>query len=321
MTDTNTNTAPASAPQSNTPEMIIQVGRESLVHQFESPKPGPQPKTQEAAPQKEEAPKAEEPKEELILGKFKSREDLEAAYKELERKLGQPKTEEPKKDEPKPAAQEEAPKAEEPAKKPEGEEGEAPKQEENGEEVKDAKGQTIDVSKYENEFLSNSTLSEESYKELAEKHGIPKDVVDDVIQLRVERAERVKQEFFKAAGGEDNLKTLLEWASASDTDPAIAAAYNKAIDAAKTQEDAILAIQGLRSRYESIKGVQPRRIVGEDSSSLNTNGGDNGSAYASEADFQKDRRTERFAKDPVYRQRVMDKLGRSSWFQAEQAGR
>lgn len=318
MTDTNTNTAPATAPQSKTSETIIQVGRESFSHQFEAPKPGP---AQDATPKQEEAPKAEEPKEELILGKFKSQEDLAAAYKELEKKLGQTKSEAPAKEEaPKTDGD---PKKEEPGAKQGGEEPAAKQNEgEGGEEVKDVQGQTIDVSKYESEFLSNNNvLSEDSYKELAEKHGIPKDVVDDVIQLRVERAERVKQEFFKAAGGEDNLKTLLDWAAASDTDPAIAAAYNKAIDAAKTQEDAILAIQGLRSRYESIKGVQPRRIVGENAPSLGTNEGDNGAAYASEREFQMDRRSERYAKDPVYRQQVHTKLGRSVWFKTEQAPR
>jgi hypothetical protein len=305
MTTETTNSTPTAetAPQ-YTPERV-NVGSPRTSVSVEFTKDAP------AAPQPQEAPKAEE----MILGKFKTQDDLAAAYKELEKKLGQPKEEakpaEPKAEEPKV----EEPKAEEakPA------EGDTPKEEAKPEEpkageIKDEAGKTIDVPRYEQEFLEKGSLTEESYQELASKHNLPKDIVDDFIAMRLNKAESIKTEFFKAAGGEENLNAMLEWARESTTDGKIGAAYDAALDRAKTPEDFAFAISGLRAQYEAARGLKPSRVVGSESSAQ---GATSGETFATEAEWKAVLRSDKYKKDGTYRQQVNQRAMNSSWFTVE----
>lgn len=294
MTTENTNTAPE-APTQYTPERVSIGGpRTSVAVEFTKDAPqAPQP----------EAPKGEP---DLILGKFKSPEDLAAAYKELEKKLGQPKTEEAKTEEPKVDADKaEADKADE----PKSETDDAPK-----EELKDEAGKVIDVPRYEQEFLEKGSLTEESYAELAAKHNLPKDIVDDFIAMRLNKAEGIKTEFFKAAGGEENLNAMLAWAREPSTDGKIGAAYDAALDRAKTPEDFAFAISGLRSQYEQAKGIQPQRVVGGESGTM---GAASGETFGTEKEWRDVLRSDRYKKDGAYRQQVNQRAMNSSWFKIE----
>lgn len=305
MTTETTNTAPE-APTQYTPERVSIGGpRTSVAVEFTKDPP--------QAPQ-QEAPKAEP---DLILGKFKSQDDLAAAYKELEKKLGQPKSEEaPKAEELKVEAEKadkpkvEADKTEEPkAEESKGDEEQAPK-----EELKDEAGKTIDVPRYEQEFLEKGTLTEESYKELAEKHNLPKDIVDDFIAMRLNKAEGIKTELFKAAGGEDNLNAMLAWAREPSTDGKIGTAYDAALDRAKTPEDYAFAISGLRAQFEQAKGIQPQRIVGSEGSA---SGAPSGETFGTEKEWRDVLRSHKYKTDGAYRQQVNQRAMNSSWFKIE----
>ena len=85
-----------------------------------------------------------------LAGKFASKEELEKAYLELEKKLGSPKKEEAPVD-PSSVDQNKA------------------------EEI--AKGAGLDINQMQQWYSQNGQLSEEHYKAL-EKSGIPKDIVD-----------------------------------------------------------------------------------------------------------------------------------------------
>ena len=109
--------------------------------------------TEEYLNSKNQEEKKEE--EKLIAGKFKTQEDLLNAYKELEKKLGNNKPNEEV--------------------KPNEEKKEEIKKEE--EVIKDE-----DFNKYFKEFQEKQSLSEDTYKELLEKHKLPKDIVDAYIK-------------------------------------------------------------------------------------------------------------------------------------------
>lgn len=258
-----------------------------------------EPKAPQVAPV-EAAPVEAATEQSLILGKFKTPDDLAKAYQELEKKLGAPKA--PEASSPAEAQTPEAPKAETPeATKPEAAKPEAPE----GDATKAAAEEAgIPVSKYEAEWAEKGSLSEEAYKELAEKHGIPKDIVDDYISLRKSRAEANDLKIAQAAGGKESLEAALKWfgANASDAD---LVAYNAAIDAAYKAGNAdavVAALNGfvLPQFRNANPDVKPARIV--DTTSAGAPGGDAGTY--TQADFSKDVRSERYKRDAEFRMAV-----------------
>lgn len=184
---------------------------------------GNQITTEAPPPPAAEAPEA--PAEELILGKFKTVEDLQKAYAELEKKLGQPK-EEPK-----------AEASEQPAEVPQDLSDRATK-----------------------EFAETGSLTDATYEAYA-KAGISRAQIDTYIegvkavgQLRVIEAHR-------EVGGEETYKAMTGWAE-SGLSPAEKDAFNAAVfgndDGARLN-----AIRGLKARYEAENGqkgslVRPR---------------------------------------------------------------
>jgi len=119
-------------------------------------------------------------KEDLIAGKFKSQEDLVAAYNELQKKLGQPKEEAPQE----------------------------PQQE--SEETTPTDTPTMDVSKYEKEVVDNGSLSDNSYKEL-EKLGFNKAQVDAYIQGQQSYANSVRDTIYNSVGGQEAYVDVVNW--------------------------------------------------------------------------------------------------------------
>ena len=129
------------------------------------------------------------PKQELILGKFKSQEDLLNAYTELEKKLGQPKT-----------TPEETPKVE---------------QETNDRsKVPDEVNGLITQEYFDSlsqEYIDKGSLSEETYKTL-EKKGLSKDLVDAYIEGQKALAVSKANQLLEYVGGLDTYNSMVEWA-------------------------------------------------------------------------------------------------------------
>lgn len=137
------------------------------------------------------------PKEELIAGKFKSQEDLLKAYQELESKLGQPKEEAPV--EQQPASQDEP-----------------------------AVDGSFTTTQYEQEFLQNGSLSDDSYADLAKK-GFSREQVDAYIQGQQAYAETIKSNIYNSVGGQEQYIELINWASENMPADTIKE-YNDAVD-------------------------------------------------------------------------------------------
>lgn len=126
-------------------------------------------------------------KEELILGKFKTNEDLQKAYEELEKKLGQPKT---------PEATPEPDKV-----------------------VPDeVKGLITpdDFTAFSKEYNETGALTEETYKTLEAK-GLSKQVIDAYIEGQKALAETKANKLLNYVGGQDKYNSMVEWAKSNYT--------------------------------------------------------------------------------------------------------
>lgn len=203
--------------------------------------------------EKTEAPVAEEVKTEvkveeevkLLAGKFKTPEDLEKAYQELQKKLGAPK---PKEGEQETQAQEETS-----SDQPKEEEGAEPKEveEQPKEETKeDAQAPVLDFAKLTEEWEANEgKLTEETQAGLS-KIGVTPEItelfyagISSIISSRT-------NEIISAAGGQDEFKSLVDW-GAANLPEAERKAFDAALDKAVYEGDASainIMVAGVKAR-------------------------------------------------------------------------
>lgn len=237
------------------------------------------------------ARKAEE-SELRFAGKFKSAEDLERAYKELEKKLGQPKeesTEEPT-DSEDAASDEEA-------------ESPAEESDEGGEEAAPEKL----LSKATEEFYSEEGLSEDTLKSLKELSS--EELVDAYIKLQenAPTQEAISSEdadaIIKEVGGQDVYKQTLEWA-ADNLTPDEVAAYDHVINTG-SYEAVKFAVQALtlRAKYEG--GFEGQPVSGKAVRAQGPKG------FRSQAELASAISDPRYRTDPAYRLEVQDRLANS----------
>jgi hypothetical protein len=227
-----------------------------------------------------DAPPAGEPT--LFAGKYKTVEELESGYKNLESKLGAPK--------PAAAAPAAAPAAAAPK-------GVVPPIA-NAEAAVASAG--LNFEELNTEYAESGTITDASYEKLA-KVGISKDIVDAYIAGQVALTEKTQTDIYSTIGGEENYTTMLEWA-AQNLEPADKLAFNSAITGTVAQ--AKLAVAGLYSQFTASEGVPPSLVKGTGSSG--------GGGYESMAQFIADIQDPRYSKDPAYRAAVAEKRSRSA---------
>ena len=161
-----------------------------------------------------QAPPAEVPAEEqpeeapLLAGKYKSVEDLEKAYGELQKKLGSPEPEQAEK-----AAVEAV--------------GEA------------------DFLKMQEEYAEKGSLSEDTFKSL-EGRGIPRKMVEAYIEGQQALADRQTQAVYAEIGGEQEYQTLIQWAS-KNLDSDEITVFNGEVQSGDLRR-AKVAVKGLAAR-------------------------------------------------------------------------
>ena len=158
--------------------------------------------------------------------KFESAEELAKSYGELEKKLGDTKTEDTPADE---------------AKK----------------EAEEATGVTLD--KFYDEYAEKGELAEDSYAELA-KQGLNKELVDSYIEGQKAVADKQSAEMHSAVGGKESYDKMVEWASSSLNETEVKA-FNAVMDKGNPDEMK-LAINGMASRWKSAVG-EPKLVKGE----------------------------------------------------------
>jgi hypothetical protein len=278
--------APDTSPQLSVPEGINSVvapGQEGLLEEFV-----------------QEQEQAQEP--ELLLGKFKSQEDLARAYQELERKLGQPKGEADP--EPSPTPQ-----------------GYTPDQavEMYGQEAVEAlASKGVDMADVMFKADSGQDISEH-YDTLAETFGVPRQVVENYVNKAQAGAateapgltEADSAQLKAMVGGEEGFQELSGWA-AKNLDPKELANYNAVVDSGNRQaiEWALKAMQARRAAPDAV--VEPKLYGGGEAPAVTRF--ESQQQVLDAMNKRNDRGQRIYDVDEAYRQKVQDLLVRSDVF-------
>lgn len=278
------NVQPAEAKSGDTPEYV-----QEMVDKAEG---NTEPTANEKVDQNPDSP--------LYAGKYKSVDELEKAYKELETKLGSTdgeQTEEEDSDNAVNDSEEEDPKQEEPE-----EEQEVDSDEEAAKETLENKG--LDYNKYEQEWAEKGEISEDSYKEL-EKMGIPRDLVDSYIEGQQLKGEVFKKEVYDLCGGEEDFVAMQEWANSSLSEAEIDA-YNEELQSGNKTK-VMLAVKGLYAQYRAENGT-PAKLLDPDTSSDSPISG-----YTSWDDLKADMAKPEYKTNDSFRKQVQERLARSKF--------
>ena len=223
--------------------------------------------------------------EQLLAGKYKSTEDLEAAYLSLQKKLGQ----------------------EEEVDYESTDEG-YEEEEESDEEISPYAPATSLINEASEEYYANEgTLSEETIEKFSEMSS--QDLVNAYLEIQannpqanpqgIEMSDAQVNSVMNAAGGEANYNRVVEWA-ASNLDNRSIDAFDSVVDSGNPAAINI-AFAGLQSRYEDANGYEGRMLSGKAASS----GGD---LYRSQAELVAAMSDPRYDSDPAYRADVIEKL-------------
>ena len=217
----------------------------------------------------------------LLAGKYKDAAELETAYKELEKKLGE-KSE---------------PVSEEPESKTEPEE-EAPK---------DTEPNLLDQLWEEG---TNNKLTKETFEKLSKMN--PVDVAKMAMQQRSEAqkapqsrefTDKDVQQIHGLVGGEENYNNMIGWANQNMPEQEV-----KLYDAVMDKGDplaAYFAVQAMALRYQDKVGRDGQMVTGKAPKQT-------ADVFNSQQEMVKAMEDPRYNDDPAYRELILQKLERSN---------
>ena len=221
----------------------------------------------------------------LLAGKYKSAEELEKAYKELESKLGQ---------------QGEAEKAE-------------PEPETEPESTPLSDNANIITSASDEYYANDGKLSPETLQKF--KGMSSQDLVDAYLEVTKspewqttppsevqDVTESQINEVKNFAGGEQQYTNMVQWAGENLDKDAIKAFDD--IVASGSIETIKFAVSGLKSQYLNAVGYEGKMIQGKAAP-------ERGDVFRSQAELVRAMNDRRYDNDPAYRQDVIEKLERS----------
>ena len=218
----------------------------------------------------------EQQQENMLAGKYKNAEELEAAYIELQKKLGTQDTNEP-------------------TQEPETEELEEPEE------------KSTDPSLFERLWEeSKGEYSEQTLKELSESK--PEDLAKLYLDYRSSQDKQTITEsdatnLKNSIGGEENYTNMMKWAADNLNETEIEM-YDSVMESGN-RNAAFFAMQALSYRYNDSVGVEGNLLQGK--ASTNTTKG-----FKSQAEVVTAMQDPRYDRDPAYRQEVMAKLENSN---------
>ena len=226
--------------------------------------------------------------EQLLAGKYRSTEDLQAAYLSLQKKLGQ----------------------EEEIDYESTDEG-YEEEEESDEEVSPYAPATSLINEASEEYYANDgTLSEETIERFSEMSS--QDLVNAYLEIQannpqapqqaIEMSDAQVNSVMNAAGGEANYNSIIEWA-ASNLDNRSIDAFDAVVDSGNPAAINI-AFAGLQARYNDANGYEGRMLQGKAASS-------SGDVFRSQAELVAAMGAPRYDTDPAYRADVIEKLDAS----------
>jgi hypothetical protein len=243
---------------------------------------------------------------ELLAGKYKSVEDLEKAYKELQSKLSRGESLPPKAEDDNTADDQNGGDDEEDD-KPAGDAREIYGDLIGGK-LDDA---GIDFQDMNVRWQQSGTLEAGDYDQLAEA-GFNKDMVDAYLSglqykaaqdtaLSVKEVTSIKE----SLGGEAEYNKMIQWAGAN-LPPEEVEGFNQIINT-QPMSAVKMAVAGLHARYTAVEGREPKLIGGRASKGSSDK-------FESTAQLVEAMSDPRYSKDPAYQRKIQEKLGRSSIF-------
>ena len=222
-----------------------------------------------------------EQQEQLLAGKYKSAADLEKAYVELQKKLGEGSEEE---------------------------QGEAEPSEEEAPEVSPAQSLITDASA---EYAEKGELSEDMMSKFSEMSS--QDLVQAYMEMQAnapqaEAAEPVElsdndvNAIKNSVGGEVEYDKVIDWATNNLSESQIEA-YDDIISTGNT--DVIqMMVDGLKAKYDSANGFEGRMLTGKAANNSSD-------VFRSQEEVVSAIADPRYDRDPAYRNDVLEKLERS----------
>lgn len=164
----------------------------------------------------------------------------------------------------------------------------------------------LNMGEFEQEFMSNGELSQESYEKL-QKAGIPKTMVDSYIKGQQAIAEKFLDDIYAIAGGEEQYHNMTEWAGKNMPVEDVKA-FNSVL-ASNKKELIALAVTGIVSKWKASEGVAPKLTQGRASAVSKRAAG-----FASSAEMVKAMQDKRYGRDAAYTREVENKVARSQFF-------
>jgi hypothetical protein len=223
--------------------------------------------------------------EQLLAGKYKSSEELEKAYIELQKKLGDKEEE-----------TEQSSAEKEPEDKPQLSEGATL--------ITDASKEYFDNgNKLSPETLAKfSSLSSQdlikAYMEVQNNPEFQQQQAAPPAEITTSQINQIKN----SAGGEKAYANIVNWAKTNLPQDQIQA-FDEVVNTGSVQAIQ-LAVSGLKAEYDNANGVEGRMVTGK-------NAPNNGDVFRSQAELVRAMNDARYDNDPAYRQDVIEKLDRS----------
>jgi len=223
--------------------------------------------------------------EQLLAGKYKSAEELEKAYVELSKKLGETKEEDT----------EQASAETEPEDKPQLSEGatlitDASKEYfENGNKL--SPETLAKFSSLSSQDLIKAYMEVQSNPEFQQQQAAP-------VEISTAQINQIKN----SAGGDKAYANIVNWAKDNLPQDQIQA-FDEVVNTGSVQAIQ-LAVSGLKSQYDSANGVEGRMVTGKTAPN-------NGDIFRSQAELVRAMSDPRYDNDPAYRQDIIEKLDRS----------
>ena len=223
-----------------------------------------------------------EQQEQLLAGKYKDASELEKAYVELQKKLGD-------KDKDKETASTEE--------QPE----DTPKMSEGATLITDASKEYFDNgNKLSDETLAkfSSLSSQDLIKAYMEVQATQPQQAAPPAEISTAEINQIKN----SAGGEQAYAQIVNWAKSNIPSEQLTA-FNEVVNSGSVQAIQ-LAVSGLKAEYDNANGVEGRMVTGK----APTKSGD---VFRSQAELVAAMNDSRYDRDPAYRQDVIEKLDRS----------
>jgi hypothetical protein len=226
----------------------------------------------------------QEEQEQLLAGKYTNAEELEKAYMELQRKLGD---------------------------SDEGDEEEV--FEDEGEEVEETEAEYTEaqtlISNASQEYAETGNISDEMMEQFGEMSS--QELVEAYMNIQANAPEAVAEELSESevnsiknsVGGDQAYDNVMQWAG-ENLDPDQVDAFDNII--ATGNSTAIqMMVNGLKAQYDSSNGYEGRMLSGK---SANASSSD---VFRSQAELVAAMSDSRYESDPAYRNDLLEKLDRS----------